>query len=159
LFRFPELRHAPELLAYLASRNIGIFSTDADSFDFRTHQLERVVSSVMTNLKKNGKGIVLMHDFQHSTALTLPELLLQLKANGYRIVQVKTKARRPHLLPTINCWKRNSVARPSICGQSRTWFRPSAIQTLMIAFLRSDSHASFDGSAFSPQDRAHLKRL
>jgi peptidoglycan/xylan/chitin deacetylase (PgdA/CDA1 family) len=91
LFRFPELRHSPELLAYLASRNIGIFSTDVDSFDFRTHRPEQVISSVMTKLKKNGKGIVLMHDFQHSTSLALPELLVQLKANGYKIVQVKAK--------------------------------------------------------------------
>jgi hypothetical protein len=51
-----------------------------------------VIASVMMKLKNNGKGIVLMHDFQHATALALPELLLQLKANGYKIVQVKTKA-------------------------------------------------------------------
>jgi hypothetical protein len=45
----------------------------------------------MMKLKKNGKGIILMHDFQHGTALALPELLTQLQANGYRIVQVKAK--------------------------------------------------------------------
>jgi hypothetical protein len=32
-----------------------------------------------------------MHDFQHATALALPQLLVQLKANGYKIVQVKAK--------------------------------------------------------------------
>ena len=35
----------------------------------------------MTKLEKRGKGIILMHDFQHSTAVALPTLLLQLKAN------------------------------------------------------------------------------
>jgi peptidoglycan/xylan/chitin deacetylase (PgdA/CDA1 family) len=92
LFRFPALRHSPELLSYLGTRNVGIFSTDVDSFDFKTHKPEAVIASVMMKLKNNGKGIVLMHDFQHATALALPELLLQLKANGYKIVQVKTKA-------------------------------------------------------------------
>jgi peptidoglycan/xylan/chitin deacetylase (PgdA/CDA1 family) len=91
LFRFPALRHSPELLSYLGTRNVGIFSTDVDSFDFKIHRPEQVITSVMTKLKKNGKGIVLMHDFQHATALALPELLVALKAGSYKIVQVKTK--------------------------------------------------------------------
>ena len=45
----------------------------------------------MTKLEKRGKGIVLLHDFQHPTSLALPELLVQLKAGGYKIVQVKAK--------------------------------------------------------------------
>jgi peptidoglycan/xylan/chitin deacetylase (PgdA/CDA1 family) len=91
LFRFPELRHSPELVSYLGTRNVGIFSTDIDSFDFKTRKPQQVITSVMTKLNKNGKGIVLMHDFQHATALALAELLSQLKASGYKIVQVKTK--------------------------------------------------------------------
>src|SRR5262249_27852685 len=91
LFRFPELRHSPELIAYLGTRNIGIFAMDIDSFDFRTRKSEEVIISVMTRLRMIGKGIVLMHDGQHATALALPELLARLKANGYKVVQVKTK--------------------------------------------------------------------
>jgi hypothetical protein len=45
----------------------------------------------MSKLKKRGKGIVLMHDFQRSTALALPDLLAQLKAGGYKVVWVKAK--------------------------------------------------------------------
>jgi peptidoglycan/xylan/chitin deacetylase (PgdA/CDA1 family) len=90
-FRFPALRQPPEMLAYLAERNVGIFSTDMDSFDFKIRKPEQVVQSVMTKLKKNGKGIVLMHDFQHPTSLALPDLLAQLKAGGYKIVQVKSR--------------------------------------------------------------------
>ena len=92
LFRFPGLRAPPELVAYLGTRNIGIFSTDMDSFDFKIRKPEQVVLSVMTKLKKRGKGIVLLHDFQHPTSLALPELLAQLKAGGYKIVLVKSKA-------------------------------------------------------------------
>jgi len=91
-FRFPGLSHTPELVAYLGTRNISAFSADFDSQDFRIHRPDQVIASVMTKLKKNGKGIILMHDFQHGTALALPEILAQLKANGYRIVQVKAKA-------------------------------------------------------------------
>jgi peptidoglycan/xylan/chitin deacetylase (PgdA/CDA1 family) len=90
-FRFPALRHSPELLAYLSARNIGIFSTDMDWFDFKMRKSEQIIESVVSKLKKHGKGIVLMHDFQHPTSLALPELLVQLKNNGYPIVQVKAK--------------------------------------------------------------------
>jgi peptidoglycan/xylan/chitin deacetylase (PgdA/CDA1 family) len=32
-FRFPDLQHPPQLLAYLGERNIATFSTDIGSFD------------------------------------------------------------------------------------------------------------------------------
>lgn len=87
-FRFPDLQHPPQLLAYLAERNMAIFSTDIDSFDFKIHKPEQVIKSVMTKLEKRGKGIILMHDFQRATAEALPELLRQLKAGGYKVVHM-----------------------------------------------------------------------
>jgi peptidoglycan/xylan/chitin deacetylase (PgdA/CDA1 family) len=91
-FRFPALAHPPELVTYLGKRNIAIFSTDMDSFDFKIRKPEQVIANVMKKLKKHGKGIVLMHDFQRVTAHAMPELLTQLKAGGYRIVHLKAKA-------------------------------------------------------------------
>jgi peptidoglycan/xylan/chitin deacetylase (PgdA/CDA1 family) len=91
-FRFPALSHAPEMVTYLGQRNVGIFSADMDSLDFKIRKPDQVIASVLGKLKKNGKGIVLMHDFQRATAEAAPELLRQLKANGYRVVFVKAKA-------------------------------------------------------------------
>ena len=91
-FRFPDLQQPPELLTYLGTRNIATFSTDHDSFDFKMRQPEQVIKSVMTKLEKRGKGIVLMHDFQHATAEAMPELLRQLKAAGFKIVHMVPKA-------------------------------------------------------------------
>jgi peptidoglycan/xylan/chitin deacetylase (PgdA/CDA1 family) len=90
-FRFPALRQPPELIEYLGKRNIAIFSTDLDSFDFKMRKPEEVKKSVLTRLKKFGKGIVLMHDFQHATAEATMDLLNQLKAEGYKIVFMKPK--------------------------------------------------------------------
>ena len=90
-FRFPALRQPPELIDYLGKRNIGIFSTDFDSFDFKMRKPEEVRKSVMAKLKKHGKGIVLMHDFQHATAEATMDLLNELKAGGYKIVFMKPK--------------------------------------------------------------------
>jgi peptidoglycan/xylan/chitin deacetylase (PgdA/CDA1 family) len=90
-FRFPALRNPPEMVKYLGERNVGIFSTDMDSFDFKMRKPEQVIKSVMDKLAKHGKGIILMHDFQQATARAAPELLKQLKAGGYKIVQVTGK--------------------------------------------------------------------
>jgi peptidoglycan/xylan/chitin deacetylase (PgdA/CDA1 family) len=90
-FRFPDLQHPPAMLSYLAERNIATFSTDIDSRDFKLHKPEQLLKSVMSQLEKCGKGIILMHDFQKNTAETLPELLRQLKAGGYKVVHMVPK--------------------------------------------------------------------
>ena len=90
-FRFPDLQTPRQLLPYFAERNIAIFSTDIDSRDFTMHKPERVVNSVMTQLEKRGKGIVLLHDFHRNTAAALPELLRQLKLAGYKVVHLIPK--------------------------------------------------------------------
>ncbi len=91
-FRFPQLQHNPAAMAYLGSRNIAMFSCDLDSFDFRAKDAAQIVNTVMTKLDKQGKGIILMHDFQKHTGEALPTLLSRLKAGGYKIVQMKAKA-------------------------------------------------------------------
>jgi peptidoglycan-N-acetylglucosamine deacetylase len=90
-FRFPALRQPPELIEYLGKRNIAIFSTDLDSFDFKMRKPEQVRQAVLAKLKKHGKGIVLMHDFQHATGEAAMGLLSDLKAGGYKVVFMKPK--------------------------------------------------------------------
>jgi peptidoglycan/xylan/chitin deacetylase (PgdA/CDA1 family) len=91
-FRFPELQHGPAAMAYLGARNIAMFSCDLDSFDFRAKNSDQIVNTVMTKLDKQGKGIILMHDFQKHTAEAMPTLLRRLKAGGYKVVLMKAKA-------------------------------------------------------------------
>jgi len=91
-FRFPTLRQTPEMVSYLEGRNIAMFSTDVDSFDFKIHKEDQLITSVMSKLKKQGKGIILMHDFQHGTAQALPQLLADLKAGGFKIVHLRPKS-------------------------------------------------------------------
>ena len=88
--RFPSLKHPPELLKYVGEeRNMGVFSTDMDSFDFKARKPEQVIKNLMDKLEKHGKGILLMHDFQTVTAHAVPELLAQLKEKGYKVVHMK----------------------------------------------------------------------
>jgi len=90
-FRFPALQHPPAMVTYLGERNIGIWSCDLDSFDFKASKPEVIINTVFTKLNKLGKGIILMHDFQKHTAEALPALLRRLKTEGYKVVQVKAK--------------------------------------------------------------------
>ena len=91
-FRFPALQHPPEMVTYLGERNIGIFSTDLDSFDFKASKAQTIVDNVMRKVDKLGKGIILMHDFQKHTGEALPDLLRKLKAGGYKVVHMRAKA-------------------------------------------------------------------
>src|ERR1039458_7479258 len=122
-FRFPDLQHTPQLMAYLGERNIAAFSTDIDSRDFKFHKPEQVIKSVLSQLEKHGKGIILMHDFKQATAEAMPELLRQLKAGGYKVVHMVPKApvttlakyddmvRRQDKLSVTNIRPENSVVR------------------------------------------------
>ena len=90
-FRFPDLRHPPEMLTYLGGRNIASFSTDIDSFDFKIKKPEELTKSLIGKLNKLGKGIVLMHDFQKGTSIALPQILGELQKNGFKVVHMVPK--------------------------------------------------------------------
>ncbi len=90
-FRFPALEDTPETIKHLSGRNIAMWSTDIDSFDFKPQPPEHIIKSVMAKLEKRGKGIILLHDIHKTTAKAVPGLLAELKAKGYKIVHVKAK--------------------------------------------------------------------
>ncbi len=122
-FRFPALRHPPAMVTYVGERNIAIFSTDMDSFDFKMRKPEQVVKSVMDKLNKHGKGMVLLHDFQSATSHAVPELLAQLKAGGFKVVHMRAKdpirtiakydelVKKDQKLPTVSTRPTSSVVR------------------------------------------------
>jgi peptidoglycan/xylan/chitin deacetylase (PgdA/CDA1 family) len=90
-FRFPDLRHPPEMLSYLGGRNIASFSTDIDSFDFKIKKPEELTRTLIAKVIKNGKGIILMHDFQKGTSIALPQILGELQKNGFKVVHMVPK--------------------------------------------------------------------
>ncbi len=138
-FRFPDLQHPPDLLAYMGERNIATFSTDIDSRDFKMNKPEQVINSVMTKLEKHGKGIILMHDFRRATAEALPELLRQLKAAGYKVVHLV-----PHQMVTIAAEiRRNGHAEGQTVGQqypARKQRRCAPSASMSIAACALDVH-------------------
>ena len=91
-FRFPTRVDTKAAVEYLGKRNIAMFSTDIDSFDFKLQPPDKLVQSVMDKLEKKGKGILLFHDIHKNTAKAIPLLLTALKDKGYKIVHLTAKA-------------------------------------------------------------------
>jgi peptidoglycan/xylan/chitin deacetylase (PgdA/CDA1 family) len=122
-FRFPDLRHPSEMLTYVGERNIAIFSTDIDSWDFKIKKPEELIKSLMGKLQKAGKAIILMHDFQKVTSIALPQILGQLQKNGFKVVHMVPKGTlttlpqydeavlKENKLPTLSNRPTDSVVR------------------------------------------------
>ena len=100
-----------------------------DSFDFKMRKPEQVRQSVMAKLKKHGKGIVLMHDFQHATAEAAMDLLNDLKAGGYKVVFMKPK----FTVTTIASYDEQVLKQVSATGGAPGDTRPTSSVVRTIA--------------------------
>lgn len=90
-FRFPYLAESQAMRAHLAARDIANLAIDVDSRDFLTRNPSVMRKNVMSQLAQRGKGIILFHDIQPSTAGGLASLMTELKAKGYKIVHLVPK--------------------------------------------------------------------
>ncbi|MDH4982803.1 polysaccharide deacetylase family protein [Hyphomicrobium sp. D-2] len=90
-FRFPYLSFNKTGTDYLKQRNVANFTIDIDSRDFRTKDAATVERTVLAQLAERGKGIILFHDIQPSTAKALSSLLTKLKERGFKVVHVVPK--------------------------------------------------------------------
>ncbi len=90
-FRFPYLADPNAMIAYGKERDLGIFSIDIDSNDYRTKSSDRVYATVMKQLRARGRGIILFHDIQPSSANAIQRLLDTMQREGYKIVHVASK--------------------------------------------------------------------
>jgi peptidoglycan-N-acetylglucosamine deacetylase len=87
-FRFPGFADTPALVAWLKSRNIGIFGADLWASDWLKMTPDEERKLVLERLEKAGRGILLLHDTTQSTAAMLPALLRDLKTRGFKIVHI-----------------------------------------------------------------------
>jgi len=90
-FRYPYLRASKASLAHLKARGIANFGIDVDSRDFKTRDGRSVKATVLAQLAKRHKGILLFHDIQPSTAHALADILRTLKTQGYKVVHLVPK--------------------------------------------------------------------
>jgi peptidoglycan/xylan/chitin deacetylase (PgdA/CDA1 family) len=88
-FRFPGLNESPELAAYLATRNISVWSVDVVSGDTTADiTREKLIDDTMARIRRAGRGIILFHDIKKVTADAIEEIIVRLKMEGFKIVHV-----------------------------------------------------------------------
>jgi peptidoglycan/xylan/chitin deacetylase (PgdA/CDA1 family) len=88
-FRVPGLAQSPAIEKELAARSLIVFSSDTVADDwFHRIKSSEIARRAMSRLEARGKGILLLHDIHGSTVAALPELLKQLKEQGFHVVHV-----------------------------------------------------------------------
>jgi peptidoglycan/xylan/chitin deacetylase (PgdA/CDA1 family) len=88
-FRYPGLNDSPEINAYLATRDISVWSVDVVSGDTTSGMTpEQLFHDTLERLRKMGRGVVLFHDLKAVTAEILDSFLTTLKAEGFKIVHI-----------------------------------------------------------------------
>lgn len=126
-FRFPYLRMSNTAIGYLKSRGVASFYIDIDSRDFDTRNGATVERRVLAQLAKRGKGILLFHDIQPSTAQALKGILDKLKVRGYKVVHMvpKTNATTLAKFDTLAARKidqrRLAAAKHPLAKRSVVW--------------------------------------
>jgi peptidoglycan/xylan/chitin deacetylase (PgdA/CDA1 family) len=113
-FRIPGLLRVKSVENYLASRSIVTWSADFVADDwYKQIAAKEVLRRALARLEAKGRGILLLHDIQPATALMLPALLKELKARGYRVVQVvPAGAERPKNIPMVSSNPGHQVTQP-----------------------------------------------
>lgn len=87
-FRFPGLHDYPKMNSYLDERGIANFSVDIVPGDTDDISARAIIRRTLSQLRRRGKGIILLHDIKPATARALPGLLSALKRRGYRLVHI-----------------------------------------------------------------------
>ena len=114
-FRIPGLIRANVVEDYMAEKGIMIWSADFVADDWKHLSASEVMKRALTRLDQYGKGVLLLHDIQPSTALMLPSLLRELKRRGYHIVHVvPASAELPKTATTADQWLMHEPALASI---------------------------------------------
>jgi peptidoglycan-N-acetylglucosamine deacetylase len=87
-FRFPGFADTPDLRAWFAANNVGMFSTDLWASDWVAMTPQAELKLIMTRLEAARRGMIVLHDNRPWTAEMLPRFLRELKLRGYHVVHM-----------------------------------------------------------------------
>lgn len=133
-FRYPGLNDSPELNAYLASRDISVWSVDVVSDDTLPGTTpEQLINRAMERVRQMHGGVVLFHDLKAVTAEALDGFLTQLKLEGYKVVHVVS----------------NSGYQPNPAMVARADFSKQSLQSVAFTGVAPEGHVSRDSKVLS----------
>jgi hypothetical protein len=105
--RYPGLFNSPGVNAWFNGMDIGVFAIDAAGNDWLKGYLTakdapNVMNEALKELEKTNGGILLLHDIKESSSNAVAPLLRELKARGFKIVQIVPKRRPPPLIAAVD---------------------------------------------------------
>ena len=124
-FRVPGLARSKAMEDYLAEKSIAVWSADEVADDwFHGISAEQIARRAISRIEAHDhRGVLLLHDIHPATALALPAILKELKARGYRIVQVIAPGDRPASVPELPVPVAKSEPLPRIIKASASTHR------------------------------------
>jgi peptidoglycan/xylan/chitin deacetylase (PgdA/CDA1 family) len=113
-FRIPGLLRQDSVEEYLQAHGYATWSLDFLADDWTHINAKEITKRALQRIEARGRGILLLHDIQPATALALPTILAELKARGYKIVQVvPATPDRPASVAETDNWVQAHHTRPS----------------------------------------------
>jgi peptidoglycan-N-acetylglucosamine deacetylase len=113
-FRIPGLLRQDSVEQYLQAHGYATWSLDFLADDWTHINAKEITKRALQRIEARGRGILLLHDIQPATALALPTILAELKARGYKIVQVvPATPDRPATVANNDDWIQRHRTRPS----------------------------------------------
>jgi peptidoglycan/xylan/chitin deacetylase (PgdA/CDA1 family) len=147
-FRIPGLLRQDSVEEYLEQHHYATWSLDFLADDWTHISAKEIVRRALQRIEARRRGILLLHDIQPATALALPTLIAELKARGYKIVQVvPSTPDRPATVAQSADWMQRHPLKPSWPRvlPSVAWTQPGAYAPAPENFGLSDSAAGLVG--------------
>jgi peptidoglycan/xylan/chitin deacetylase (PgdA/CDA1 family) len=88
-FRYTGFADTADLNAWFAENNVAVFSVDLWASDWIPMTPDQELKLIFSRLDRARKGMLVLHDDKPWTAAMLPKFLTELKARGYRVVQIE----------------------------------------------------------------------
>ena len=151
LFRYPYLARSAALDNVLRRNGLLPFSAGIMSQDWKARSANAVVMRVMSQLSRQRRGVILLHDIHARTASALPILLKRLKRAGYKIVHIRSGgSRSPAIVP------RSQKKRLLIAKKSRNYKTKKAAR---LKRTKSKSKSSAYRSSAKAKSRARKQLI
>ncbi len=125
-FRFPGFADAPALLDALDARGIAVFGADLWAADWLAMTPDAERRRVLDGLARrpHHNGIILFHDTKRATAAMLPDLLRDLRRQGYTVVRLVDAPGAP--VPVLTAPRPGPAETERIIAHLRTPIVPGA---------------------------------
>jgi peptidoglycan-N-acetylglucosamine deacetylase len=163
-FRYPGLNDSPELNAYLASRDISVWSVDVVSDDTMAGLTpEQLVNQTMERVRRMHGGVVLFHDLKNVTAEGLDSFLIQLKLEGYKVVHVVSNSGyrpNPELVARADFSKQSlqSVAFTGVAAAGQTSLGGNVLTAGQVDIMKTE-FIQIESSAIASKQEKVISRV